>query len=986
MNENKRSMRILTWLCVGLAALVMIGQMINYTSALVWTRYGVILRFLPYIAHNLTIMFVPMVFGAVYGQKRKAEFAEIFRIWLMAVTTLILFYLVYYIAVPINFRVWSLFGVFLPLTTSTSIILAAVIFGLLFKAPIINFQAKMNQRQNLLVLTFLTIAGFALSAGTMKFNYNIYALYLVLYFAWGMFLGHAEFKKKTMVILIVLGAICFLFMAPGVHAFLGMHSIQRLKNWNGYLLANPTSPFMFLIINAAFLLFRPVIMNLRRYQLRSLVPAIIFMNAPISPQFANSFAFTTHSKLNKVILFLILLIMTFVLSKLYERFLFRRKKVRRLIAYLSQSSSAVLVLEDGLKHLVKWMKRRRVTLLTWLWFFLLSYLSFVMQFQDLRVEFLTQGSMNAITYVLGQRLLMVVLATIFIYAIFTVLYFVTTRYWVANIISSIFLIGWAIANRIKLNLRGEPIYPSEMGEAVNAKSLLSFVNQRMLIIIGVALLVLLVLMIYLEIRHPIKRKGSWLKHGIWALLSILLFLTPAQFNHENSIIHYLVTGFGDNAQFKNPERELEDNGPLINFLNYIDLRAMNKPSNYSKNSVEKIASHYRQVAKAINKTRKNDISKQTIVFNLSESFVDPYTFPTIKMSKGTPNPVPYIQSLKNKATYGTMLSAGYGGGTADMEWESLTGFNMGLFRTMITPYVQIVPYFKFYPTIGMQFKEASAVHPYIGTYYSRVENYKRFKFQKFIYLGSKYKIIDQKKIDHSPYNSDETAYVNGLKQINSVKHGQFINLITMQNHMPYNNWYNNNEYQNRIGGAVFANPNLKQQMATYVKGVQYTDTAVKQFIGEIDKIKKPITLVFYGDHYPAILPQTLTDQYPIQMHSTRYFIYANKYAREHGVKAKLQSHYKEVNTSDFIAMMLAQTNSKVTPYQALLTKIHEELPAITINFKEGKGYELINQKGKQVSTKSLSNQQQALLKDYEMIQYDMTAGKAYALKGHNFYN
>ena len=97
--------------------------------------------------------------------------------------------------------------------------------------------------------------------------------------------------------------------------------------------------------------------------------------------------------------------------------------------------------------------------------------------------------------------------------------------------------------------------------------------------------------------------------------------------------------------------------------------------------------------------------------------------------------------------------------------------------------------------------------------------------------------------------------------------------------MPYNNWYPNNEYMGKVSGELFNTAAVREQMATYIKGTQYTDQAVKKFIGQIDKIKKPITIVFYGDHYPSILSQNYTGKYPVQMHSTRYFIYSNKYAR-----------------------------------------------------------------------------------------------------------
>ena len=59
-----------------------------------------------------------------------------------------------------------------------------------------------------------------------------------------------------------------------------------------------------------------------------------------------------------------------------------------------------------------------------------------------------------------------ILSTIFLDALFSVFYFVTTRYWTSNILVSLIAIGWAIANKIKLLLRGEPIYPTELSEIV----------------------------------------------------------------------------------------------------------------------------------------------------------------------------------------------------------------------------------------------------------------------------------------------------------------------------------------------------------------------------------------------------------------------------------------------------------------------------------------------------------------------------------------
>lgn len=124
-------------------------------------------------------------------------------------------------------------------------------------------------------------------------------------------------------------------------------------------------------------------------------------------------------------------------------------------------------------------------------------------------------------------------------------------------------------------------------------------------------------------------------------------------------------------------------------MNNIDVTVMEKPAGYSRARMEKIVKEYQVVAREINKDRKNSLSSQTIMFNLSESFSNPKRVPGVKI-KG--NPIPYILSLKKTTTSGLMMSSGYGGGTANMEYMTLTGLATANFSsTMQTPFSQLVP-------------------------------------------------------------------------------------------------------------------------------------------------------------------------------------------------------------------------------------------------------------------------------------------------------
>lgn len=198
--------------------------------------------------------------------------------------------------------------------------------------------------------------------------------------------------------------------------------------------------------------------------------------------------------------------------------------------------------------------------------------------------------------------------------------------------------------------------------------------------------------------------------------------------------------------------------------------------------------------------------------------------------------------------------------------------------TIATAYTQVVSESKKSVTINDYFKKATAIHPYSGAFYSRKSVYQEFGFQKFMYLGSKDKIKYQSKIGSSPYISDETAYKNVLDLINDYHDGQFINLVTMQNHMPYDDYYDNAD-KFQVEGDI--DDGEKSVISNYSVGINYTDKVVARFIKQIDKIKKPITLVLYGDHLPGIYS---IDTNKLESREADYFIYSNKYARSHGAK------------------------------------------------------------------------------------------------------
>ena len=83
--------------------------------------------------------------------------------------------------------------------------------------------------------------------------------------------------------------------------------------------------------------------------------------------------------------------------------------------------------------------------------------------------------------------------------------------------------------------------------------------------------------------------------------------------------------------------------------------------------MESLAKKYTQEAKTINQTRTGELTDNTVIMILSETFSDPTRVPGVSFSL---DPIPNIRNIKNTTTSGLMLSPGYGGGTANIEYQA----------------------------------------------------------------------------------------------------------------------------------------------------------------------------------------------------------------------------------------------------------------------------------------------------------------------------
>lgn len=596
------------------------------------------------------------------------------------------------------------------------------------------------------------------------------------------------------------------------------------------------------------------------------------------------------------------------------------------------------------------------------------------------------------------------LNVILVALLYLMLLMLFNRFWTASIV--ILAVGIIVAaiEHFKVEIRYEAILPADLGFlGSNTGNMLTFIPAGAHVTILVALGAFAVLLaLILVLRHFDGRKGRMIRTDnlslnltsrlILLLLPILVFaLYCIHVSTTDSLANKFSRALGDTPSMWDSVYDAQRNGPLVAFTRQLNPKIMDKPSNYSEETMKKVAARYQKEAETINASRTNNLTDSTVVYVLSESFSDPSRVPGLKTNKDS---MPNIRKIKAGTTSGLMLSSGYGGGTANLEYMGLSGLSMANFESSLSsPYQQLVPSQHWTPTINQLWGapvNSLGYHPYESSMYSRATNYKKFGFSHFYTLTGPDVIKYQDKIDESPYVSDKSSYDSALEGIKSGKTNKFIQIITMQNHMPYHEWYENNDYTAESTTGTPLGDDEQQSIETYQKGVEITDQATQEFLNELDALDKPVTVVFYGDHLPGIYSSASEDDNnSLALHLTDYFIWSNKASSSQGNKAS-DAAYSSPNF--FVAQAADHMNAKVSPYLAFLTEMHSKIAAMeppVVNkiqgwdrIPEGQN-SYLDQNGNPMSTDDFDKETKQLLADYKLIQYDITAGKNY-LKDTDF--
>lgn len=676
---------------------------------------------------------------------------------------------------------------------------------------------------------------------------------------------------------------------------------------------------------------------------------------------------------------------------------------------MSESTGMADIEELDIKRAQPRTKRQRKPFPGWLYavlflvfdFAAVAILQWGVTMSSTRVELSSPlvGLGDLIVKMFTKANFVLVLNMILVGVIYMVLLMLINRFWIATPVLLAVAIVIAVIEHFKIGIRYEAILPSDLGFlGSNTGNLMSFVPAGwQWVVLGAVAVFAAVVALCVWLNRIDARHGRMIRAtnpGMAAVTRLLLILCPALFlgvytMHVGTVgswANVFSSALGDIPSMWDSVYDAQRNGPVVAFVRQLNPKVMDEPEGYSEETMREVAARYADAADAMNETRSEYLDESTVIFVLNESFSDPSRVPGIELNQEA---TPEVDAIREQTTGGLMLSSGYGGGTANLEYMSLTGMSMANFNSSLTsPYQQLVPSQRWTTSVNQMWGDAEnslGFHPYEPSMYSRATNYRKFGFSHFYTLEGDDVIAHRDTIDKSPYVSDAATYRSVLDEVGSTDANQFISVITMQNHMPYNDWYSDNEFTvTNTDGAEPLGEDETREIETYAKGVSLSDKATAEFLDELDAIDKPITVVFYGDHLPGIYSTAGEDQNnSLALHLTDYFIWSNKASTSQGTKNE-NSDYTSPNY--FIAQAAEHMNAKVSPFLAFLTQMHEHVSAMeppVVNNIQGwsripEGQPIyLDADGNPMVESEMDAATRQLLEDYKLIQYDVTAGDGY---------
>ncbi len=543
------------------------------------------------------------------------------------------------------------------------------------------------------------------------------------------------------------------------------------------------------------------------------------------------------------------------------------------------------------------------------------------------------------------------------------------------LVSTVFHIA-SLINRFKIIFRDDPFVPQDVflgAEAANimsgTKMKLDFTLITLVLIFSLAMLVLGIFIKFKKVRVPVKIVGCVAIVGMALLSNTFVYSSREIYDRMPSKSKAYVAGVFNDVGFN------------YCFLYNMSAYNLEVPDNYSKSAAEKLVEKYTK-SKADPKVRAN------VIIVMNEAFSDISLDKAFKFSNED-DPLKnfkVIEKEKNSIS-GHMVVPNFGGGTANTEFDVMTGMQTLNLNTVPTSSFRLIH--RNIKSIAGVFGNDSYkkyfMHPGDSWFYNRANVYRFLGVEDQTYIDQFKKPEDLKGFLISDKAAGEKIINLYEKNTDSGKQPVFNYNVTIQNHMPYTS----SKYSGLKVKAVPTDKKLSSQAKTllsnYFEGVRDTDKLLKALTDYFRERQEPVILVFFGDHKPSLgdsylayreagieINENGTIEQAMKSREVPYIIWANNSAGNsldfETSALNLGLPEDKTISANYLGAIILQLlgYEGYDPYFDFLNELRKELPVITrYNFKTKNGY-----------TDKLTEKQKTMVQDLRIWQYyRMTSDK-----------
>ena len=540
-----------------------------------------------------------------------------------------------------------------------------------------------------------------------------------------------------------------------------------------------------------------------------------------------------------------------------------------------------------------------------------------------------------------------------------------------------------IAEYYVLEFRGLPIVLTDVlsiGTAADVSDAYAFdITPEM---IAAVLLMLSVFLLESKIRftkYSLRLRGA--VSGVLVALSVLGVV------YLNSLP--LMKTEKDGSFFWNLPKSYQENGYFLSSYIYQKFQVVQKPEHYSEQAVQNLMAELEETEHAVSGSADavmvsadaveaeteaaDDVAAEAdqeqklpnIIAIMNESWTDFASVGGIETSEPV---TPFIDSLTENTIRGELYVSVFGSGTANSEFEFLTGSSMRFLPNGSIPYQAYIE--QKTPSLASYLKQYGYFT--LASHFANRSNWKRdtvyplLGFDEFLSEPS----VEEFECEHGRI-SDWANYQEVIKRYEQWKEEQttehfFCFNVTFQNHGGYLTGYRCENPPHYTGGA--ADPDVEEYLST----VHVSDQAFQKLVEYFEQEEEPTVIVMFGDHWPRLNNEFLdaiTDQDTSageleksqDRYETPYLIWAN-YDIDAEEGGKLSANYLST-------LLLETAGVPLNSYYSFLDGLSKELPVMN-----SIGY--IDAEGDYIGSETeLDEKTQADLSDYELLQYELLFGK-----------